>query len=261
MIGRLDLKVRIFLSALNIDDIGKRWGIRITFVILVLVNFFLAFFPIGDSDFSAMESWYENYISNPTEVLMSDQLVLPFTTGNIIYLLVSLATVLFMVLVSIALAAIYIYISRPDKKEISKGKVVRRTITFMLFTIVVFPILLMIFGDSFIFLTAVMPIASLIMGAYVSGDYSFGRSFGYAFRSLRFSYLSGLFSYMIAYLIYHILRGCIDMLHLNNAYFTVVCILLAAQQTYLYLSVGKMAGTVYLDSKGVLLSKIGIKKI
>lgn len=243
------MQIRIFLSALNIDDIGKKWGVRIAFLLLTLGNFYLQMFPIGDSDISPLMNWYNDYFENPEMYLYTDISDIPISTGNIIFFIVTAVSLLVMIIVAVIYSASYIYDKRVDKKEVKKSLVVRRTIFMTLFIILIFPALLIfISGMSFVFV-GIMPILSLVVCSYISGDFTFGASFGNAFRKIRRNYFGLLINFIIAFLIISFLQTGVDLFRASNAYFSIICVLSAALTTYTYLALGRLMGTVYLDVK------------
>lgn len=243
------MQIRIFLSALNIDDLGKKWGVRIAFLLLTLANFYLQMFPIGDSDISPLMNWYADYFNNPELYLTADIYDIPISRGNIIFFLVTAATLLAMIIVAVIYASAYIYIKRADKKEVKKSLVVKRTILMSLFIIVIYPMLLVMMSSlSFIFI-GLMPILGVILCSYISGDFTFGGSFGNAFRKIRRNYFGVLINFIIAALIVNILQFGVDLFKASNAYFSIICVLASALTTYTYLALGRLMGTMYLDVK------------
>lgn len=254
------MQIKIFFSALNIDDLGKKWGIRIVFLLLTLGNFFYLMFPIGDSDLTNVMNWYEEMFTNPEKYMMSDELLLPpFTTGNIMYLLSAVVFLMVMIIVAICYAAAYVYFKRPDKGAVGVGKVLSRTSLMCLFFIVIYPVfLLFLSGMSFVFV-AVLPILSIILCSFISGDYSFGKSFANGFKMLRGNYLSVLLNFIFVYFILSSLKYGVDIFHASGAYYSIVCVLAGALQTYSYLVLGRLMGTLYIDAKYLNNNKIVVR--
>lgn len=253
------MQIRLFLSSLNVDDLGKKWGVRIVFTLLILLNFFYMMFPIGSSDFTAVYNWYEDYFANPDKYLMAEELVIPFTRANYYYIASFFCYLLIMILIAVVYAAIFMYSKRIDKKNISKGLIVKRTIIFSLFFIVIFPIFVLVLsGMSFLFF-AIMPVLSLIMCSYVSGDHKFGESFGNGFKMLKGQYFSILLNFIIISLILNVLQYVIEMFSASNAYYSIVCVLAAALNAYTYLVLGRLMGTVYLATKGIGKTRIIVR--
>ena len=134
------MQIRIYFSALNIDDLGKKWGVRIFYALLTLANFFFMFFPIGDSDFTRVFNWYEDYFANPEKYIMAEEITLPpFSSGNVLYIVSVAAVRLIMILVAVCYASIFVYSKRLDKAKVSKSFVVKRTLLMCLFIILLYP--------------------------------------------------------------------------------------------------------------------------
>lgn len=254
------MQIRIYFSALNIDDLGKKWGVRIFYALLTLANFFFLFFPIGDSDFTRVFNWYEDYFANPEKYIMADEITLPpFSSGNVLYI-VSVAVVrLIMILVAVCYASIFVYSKRLDKANVSKSFVVKRTLLMCLFIILLYPYIFLFMASSSILLVAIMPIVSLLVCSFISGDFGMGASFKNAFKSVKGTYFGMIINFIVIYLITSLLRSGVDLFNAGNAYYSIVCVLAAALESYTYLVLGRLMGTIYLDSKRMIPNRMIIK--
>ena len=92
----------MFLSTLksifNIDDLGNRWGVRILYLITVVLNAAIHFNPYADTDFTPLQSWaIEVYNMTEYDAEQYDALMhsIPINEGNIIYI-ISLCVVISM---------------------------------------------------------------------------------------------------------------------------------------------------------------------
>ena len=98
----LSLAKRIF----DIDNVGKRWGVRMLYLITVVLNAAIHFNPWADTDFTPLQNWImtvysmTEYDPDKYDLLMNN---IPLSTGNLIYLFSSIAGVI------ILLASAYIY--------------------------------------------------------------------------------------------------------------------------------------------------------
>ena len=78
----------------DIDDVGKRWGVRILFLITVIVNCAVRFNPFADTNFDALFSWAEKVQAAREKDVIDIRLsVIPLTEGNIIFILTALAAI------------------------------------------------------------------------------------------------------------------------------------------------------------------------
>ena len=50
-------------SIFDIDNVGKRWGVRILYLMTVILNAAIHFNPWADTDFSPLQSWIYSYNS------------------------------------------------------------------------------------------------------------------------------------------------------------------------------------------------------
>ena len=105
----------------NIDNVGKRWGVRILYLITVVLNAAIHFNPFADTDFSPLESWlmsFYNMTDYDPEVYNSLMMTMPLSKGNIIYLLTLLVGELILIGSAYIYASIYVRQYRIEKAEI-----------------------------------------------------------------------------------------------------------------------------------------------
>ena len=93
-------------SIFDIDNVGNRWGVRILYLVTVILNAAIHFNPWADTDFTPLQNWvmtvYDmtDYDPERYNALMTN---IPLSTGNLIYLFSSVIAVI------ILLASAYLY--------------------------------------------------------------------------------------------------------------------------------------------------------
>ena len=84
-------------SIFDIDNVGNRWGVRILYLVTVILNAAIHFNPWADTDFTPLQNWvmtvYDmtDYDPERYNALMTN---IPLSTGNLIYLFSSVIAVI-----------------------------------------------------------------------------------------------------------------------------------------------------------------------
>lgn len=107
-----------FFEALKIDDLNRKWGVRVLFLVLLCLEFSFYFFDIGDSNFEAFYSFYNGLISNPSAAQYITYSQIPLTRGNLIYLAYNLFVILANVVGSFIYCGLYIKDFRENSREL-----------------------------------------------------------------------------------------------------------------------------------------------
>lgn len=187
---------RRILHILNIDDLGKKWGARVLFLVLLLLNLKHLLIPFGDSNLDPFIEWYSSDLSIADYASFSEMISdMHITSGNLLYLGLSMLLILFNVVCVYVYAGLYVRQMRKQRLEISSNshqlkpislpRMYGRIILFILFTVAVLMLFfIQIYILSFIMIF-IIPILALIPMFYISGDKGFFVSFYYAFRFVR----------------------------------------------------------------------------
>lgn len=258
-------------SIFDIDNVGKRWGVRILYLVTVVLNAAVHFNPFADTDFSPLESWLMS-IYNMTEydpdVYNTVMSTMPLTKGNIIYLLTLLLGELIMIVSAYIYAAVYVRQYRIEKAEIiakngtdsinyaaplipdtpiQTSKLVGRLCLLMLVTVfVALPLLTVsmyflffaLFGLPFIFTAPV---------AYLAGDKGIFNSIPYVVKlSFRY-YFANMRS--IAIVLFAVLVADFLIPMIANVSLTAYYIVDSAVTTWLWLSIARLAALSYCTMK------------
>ena len=258
-------------SIFDIDNVGKRWGVRMLYLITVVLNAAIHFNPWADTDFTPLQSWImtvysmTEYDPDKYDLLMNN---IPLSTGNLIYLFSSIAGVI------ILLASAYIYagmfvrefrkekissIQDPDPevvnyavshipdKPIKMSKLFARVLVLLLISVVV-ALPLITVTMYFMFLALIgLPFIFTIPVAYLSGDKGLFSSFPYAVKISRKYYFISMRSIAIV-----LFAGLIvDFLvpFMANVSLTAFYILDAALTAWIWLSFARLAGLAYCTMK------------
>ena len=105
-------------SIFDIDNVGNRWGVRILYLITVVLNAAIHFNPWADTDFTPLQNWvmtvYDmtDYDPERYNALMSN---IPLSTGNLIYLFSAVIGVIILLASAYLYAAIFVRNFRMEK--------------------------------------------------------------------------------------------------------------------------------------------------
>lgn len=258
-------------SIFDIDNVGNRWGVRVLYLLTMVLNAAVHFNPWADTDFTPLQSWaievysLTEYDANQYEALMN---AIPITYGNIVYIISLCAGYL------ILLAAVYIYMAmyvrnfRKEKiasikdddqevinyaiehipdKPIKVSKLILRLFLIMLFsTVISVPFVLITFYFMFIAIIG-LPFVFTTPAAYLSGDTGFFKSLPYSVKlasKYYFVNMRGIGMILLAILIADFTIPWLASLSLTAFY-----IVDAAVTTWIWLAFARFAGLSYCTMK------------
>ena len=105
-------------SIFDIDNVGKRWGVRILYLMTVILNAAIHFNPWADTDFSLLQSWIYSYNSMTEydpEVYEALMTSFPLSAGNIIYILTLMLSIIILMGSAYLYAAVFVREYRKEK--------------------------------------------------------------------------------------------------------------------------------------------------
>jgi len=175
------------VNSLLIDRIEKRWVTRGLFVFAFAISVAYSLLPIGDSDFSKFNVWYDK-LSSSDFSSASTQIEFPvITMGNVLFLLFTLLAICIFVLVSIIYARIYIgemIVSKTDQSKESSFVSLPMFIAFFILIIIPLIIMFLFFWFAYIIIVPAMLLSPILIlvekkNIYDSIAYSFKYTNGY----------------------------------------------------------------------------------
>jgi hypothetical protein len=258
-------------SIFNIDNVGNRWGVRILYMITVILNAAIHFNPWADTDFTPLQSWVlEVYSMTEVDPDKADMLLnnIPLSTGNLIYLLSSVIVVIILLASAYIYAAVFVREFRKEKiasvedpdpevvnyavshipdKPIKIPELIGRVVLLLLISIVIaIPILSVTM--YFLFLALIgLPFVFTIPVAYLSGDKGLFASIPYAVKISRKYYFINMRSIALVFLAALAVDFAVPLL--ANVSLTAFYILDAALTTWLWLSFARLAAIAYCTMK------------
>ena len=258
-------------SIFDIDNVGKRWGVRILYLITVVLNAAIHFNPWADTDFTPLQNWVmtvydmNDYDPERYNALMSN---IPLSTGNLIYLFSAVIGVIILLASAYIYAALFVrnfrkeklaYINDPDPdvvnyavshipdKPIKISTLIGRIVLLLLVSIVIAVPLLSI-TMYFLFLALIgLPFVFTIPVAYLSGDKGLFASIPYAVKISRKYYFINMRS--IALVLFAAIIVDFTVPLLANISLTAFYIVDAAVTTWLWLSFARLAALAYCTMK------------
>ena len=200
----------MFLSTLksifNIDDLGNRWGVRILYLITVVLNAAIHFNPYADTDFTPLQSWaIEVYNMTEYDAEQYDALMhsIPINEGNIIYIISLCVGFLILLASAYIYAGLYVRQFRKDKiasikdddqevinyaiehlpdKPIKPFELFLRVLLLVLFSAVIsIPFVLITYSFMFIAIIG-LPFVFTAPVGYLSGDKGLFTSLPYSVK-------------------------------------------------------------------------------
>ena len=238
-------------SIFDIDNVGKRWGVRILYLITVVLN--MTVYDMNDYD-------PERY-----NALMSN---IPLSTGNLIYLFSAVIGVIILLASAYLYAALFVRNFRKEKlasikdpdpdvvnyavshipdKPIKISTLIGRIVLLLLVSIVIAVPLLSI-TMYFLFLALIgLPFVFTIPVAYLSGDKGLFASIPYAVKISRKYYFINMRS--IALVLFAAIIVDFTVPLLANISLTAFYIVDAAVTTWLWLSFARLAALAYCTMK------------
>ena len=258
-------------SIFDIDNVGNRWGVRILYLVTVILNAAIHFNPWADTDFTPLQNWvmtvYDmtDYDPERYNALMTN---IPLSTGNLIYLFSSAIAVIILLASAYIYAAVFVRQFRKEKlaaimdpdpdvvnyavshipdKPIKISKLVGRIILLLLISIIISVPLLSV-TMYFLFLALIgLPFVFTIPVAYLSGDKGLFASIPYAVKISTRYYFINMRS--IALVLFAAIIVDFAVPFLANISLTAFYIVDAALTTWLWLSFARLAALAYCTMK------------
>ena len=255
----------------DIDNVGNRWGVRILYLVTVILNAAVHFNPLADTDFSLLESWIYSYNSMTEydpEIYNALMTSFPLTSGNIIYIITLLLSIIILMGSAYIYAAVFVREYRKEKianiqdgdqevlnyavehipdKPIELKKLIGRLLLIMLFTTVAgLPVVLI--SAEFLFLAFIgLPFIFPAPVAYLSGDAGFFKSLPYSARLSKPYYFVNMRSIALMGIVAVILYFALP--YLANLSLTAYYVVDASTKTWLWLSIARLASLSYCTMK------------
>ena len=258
-------------SIFDIDNVGKRWGVRILYLITVLINAAIYFNPFADSDFTALNNWMNTFYSMTEydpEIYDSLLSAVPLSAGNIVFMVTVLIGELVYLTSAYIYASVYVRNYRLEKAAIAKkvgsdsinyavsslpdepikiSKLVGRILLIVLVTSVVALPLLTISMYFLFFALIGLPFIFTAPVAYLSGDKGLFSSIPYVCKLSRKYYFINMRS--IAIVLVAVLIVDFGVPLLANFSYTAYYIVDAAVTTWLWLSIARLGALSYCTMK------------
>lgn len=244
--------LKVYKHILNIDDLGNRIFSKVLFALLVILKVFSNVSPIGDTDFNPVYKWSQDMLSNP-ELLMNQSVSdIPFSTGNLIYILFILAIDFIILIGAILYCGLYVrdYRTKTLKrlpsipfKVVSLSTLLIRTFFIALIIVFLFvPIAIFVLYLPLIFII-IFPCLIVFFGCYLSGDYPFFKSVPTAIKRTKGFYLLIMRDLSTMMLLYFILEYLLEYIGLNIPVVSYVVAPFA--YVFIFLVIGRYAGFIY----------------
>lgn len=258
-------------SIFDIDNVGKRWGVRMLYLFTVILTAGIHFNPWADTDFTPLQNWVmtvygmTEYDPNQYDILMSN---IPLSAGNIIYLFSSVIAVIILLASSYIYAAVFVREFRKEKiasikdndpevvnyaishipdKPIKIPELIGRLILLLLISVVIaLPIVTITMYFMFMALIG-LPFIFTIPVAYLSGDKGLFSSIPYAVKISRKYYFINMRSIAVVLFAAIIIDFAVPFL--ANISLTAFYVVDAALTTWLWLSFARLAGLAYCTMK------------
>lgn len=240
--------MRLFLcfDMFRIDNLGRRYGVRLLFLISVLLYFAFVAFPIGDTNFKPFISWIRNDYPQLSDYSQLSIQTMHISNGNLLYLASVLFFVSVLILICNLYSGLYIMINRPPEKRISIMKFIWRffvlSFVLILFTI---PLAVIFVYFSLVFLFLV-PVILLIAPCWLSGDYRFFESFAYSFKLIKGYYWSSFINISMLYGLNYILSSVLSIF--NKSQYGAMVVVLSCINIYSVLCLGRYSGILYFET-------------
>lgn len=263
-------------SIFDIDNVGKRWGVRALYLITVVLNAGIHFNPWADTDFTPLQNWImtvygmTEYDPNQYDRLLNN---IPLSPGNIIYLFSSVIAVIILLASAYIYAAVFVREFRKEKiasikdpdpevvnyavshipdKPIKIPELIGRIVLLLLISIVL-ALPLVTITMYFMFLALIgLPFIFTIPVAYLSGDKGLFSSIPYAVKLSRKYYFINMRSIAIVLFTAIVVDFAVPLL--ANVSLTAFYVVDAALTTWLWLSFARLAGLAYCTMKDFPIS-------
>jgi len=195
----------------NIDDLGKGIASKLILMFMLGIKLSLFFLPPEYSDFTQFYTWFQNVLQ--AEQMTDELAVIPITTENLIFLLLSGIVIYICVIVSMLYSGLVLRDIRKKKEKENipvSAFLGRYIILSLLFAVLFLPFALLAVYLVILFLLAI-PIICTIPVCYMSGDKGFWASIGDSFRRTKGFYILILRDITGTYVVYMILGFLISL--------------------------------------------------
>ncbi len=261
----------VIKSIFDIDNVGKRWGVRVLYLITVVLNAGIHFNPWADTDFTPLQNWIMNvygmtdYDPDKYNALLTE---IPLSAGNMIYLLSAVIGVIILLASAYIYAAVFVREFRKEKiasindpdpevvnyavshipdKPIKIPELIGRLVLLLLISIVL-ALPLITITMYFMFPAMIgLPFIFTIPVAYLSGDKGLFGAIPYTVRLSRKYYFINMRS--IAVVLFAVIIVDFAVPLLANISLTAFYVIDAALTTWLWLSFARLAGLAYCTMK------------
>ncbi len=261
----------VIKSIFDIDNVGKRWGVRILYLITVVLNAGIHFNPWADTDFTPLQNWIMNvygmteYDPEKYNALMME---IPLSPGNMIYLFSAVIGVIILLASAYIYAAVFVREFRKEKiasindpdpevvnyavshipdKPIRIPELIGRIVLILLISIVLaLPLITITMYFMFPALIG-LPFVFTVPVAYLSGDKGLFGSIPYAVKISRKYYFFNMRSIAVVLLAAIIVDFAVPLL--ANLSYTAFYVVDAALTAWLWLSFARLAGLAYCTMK------------
>ncbi|MBR3247925.1 MAG: hypothetical protein IKG03_05980 [Clostridiales bacterium] len=258
-------------SIFDIDNVGKRWGVRVLYLFTVILNAGIHFNPWADTDFTPLQNWVmtvygmTEYDPDRYNALLTE---IPLSTGNVIYLISAVIGIIILLASAYIYAAMFVREFRKEKiaaikdedpdvvnyavshipdKPIKISKLIGRLVILILFSVVAaLPVATVTMYFMFLALIG-LPFIFTVPVAYLSGDKGLFSSIPYAVRLSRKYYFINMRSIGIVLFAAIIVDFLVPFL--ANVSLTAFYVVDAALTTWLWLSFARLAALAYCTMK------------
>ena len=241
----------------NIDDIDCKWGVRFMFLFCVIARCAVFFNPYADMDFTWLNSWISNFESAQTP----DQLPtgMPFTTGNIIFLVTAFLALFITLMMGILYSGLYVRCFRVKKKEkdtegtenreepIAAGLLIKRHLLLSLFYLAVSLPFMVISSNFLLFFCIGFPFVFTAPACYLSGDKGMFTALPYVVKLTKGFYTAHVRSLVVIVLTFFFTDAIAGLTSFVSN--TTFIILSAAFSTWITFTFGRYAGMAYCGMK------------
>ncbi len=265
----------MFIAALksifDIDNVGKRWGVRILYLITVVLNAAIHFNPYADTDFTPLQSWaldvynMTEYDADQYNALMT---AIPISRGNVIYIISLCIGFLILLASAYIYAGLFVRAFRlekiasikdddqevinyaiehlPDKPLKLSGLLARVLLIVLVSAALSIPFVLITY--SFMFIAVIgLPFVFTAPVAFLSGDKGLFSALPYSVKLSAKYYFVNMRSIGIILLAILLVDFTVPLL--ANVSMTAFYIVDAAVTTWIWLSFARLAGLAYCTMK------------
>ena len=244
------MQIKVCFTAYNIDDFKRKWLARSLFLILIVLGALARLFPVGDSDLSGILNYSERLMNGDIDYINLDMNeFFRLYGGNLLYSLSIIFYDFLYICVSVITAAVVIREKRTLSADIKAGKIVGRVIVMLLFIGVLYPFLYSVTAGFTFILAFIIGLAGFFVASYCSGEFSFGRSFGNAFRLYKNNLFTTVLNFILFFFVFSLIENMLTLVRQNDNYDTIFSVIYSSVAALKYFIGGRLTGILYTDSK------------